>query len=66
MNCKGEVDKWKKIHKYYSLNACEPLEIDTIPYISKNFLQQYLFGLSRHTQKQEWSPDFQLPKTMDV
>ena len=33
-----EVDKWKKFQKYFYLNVCEPLEIDTTPYISKNLL----------------------------
>ena len=28
----------KKFHKYYYSNVREPLEIDTIPYISKNLL----------------------------
>ena len=28
----------KKNHEYYTSNVCEPLEIDTIPYISKNLL----------------------------
>ena len=41
----------KKSHKYYSLNICEPLEIDTMPYASKNLLQEYVLGFSRHTQK---------------
>ena len=33
-----KVYKWKKSHQYYSSNVHEPLEIDTIPYISKNLL----------------------------
>ena len=28
----------EKNHEYYTSNVCEPLEIDTIPYISKNLL----------------------------
>ena len=40
-----EVDKWKKSHKCYSCNDCEALEIDNIPYISKNLLWQYVLGL---------------------
>ena len=36
MNTKHEVDKWKKFHKYYSLNVRGPLEIDATPYISSH------------------------------
>ena len=35
---KREVDKWKNVLKYDSLNAGEPLQIDTTPQISKNLL----------------------------
>ena len=51
----------KKFLKSYSLNAREPLEIDTTPYISKNLLQQYIcFGVSQACSKVwvawVWSP----------
>ena len=32
----------------------ETLKSDTTTHISKNLLQQYVLGLSRHAQKQEW------------
>ena len=35
---KREVDKWKNFLKYDSFNPGEPLQIDTTPQISKNFL----------------------------
>ena len=51
LSCQREVDKSKKSHKYYSSNIREVLEIDPIPYISKNILEQYILGLFRHAQK---------------
>ena len=35
---KREVDKWKNFLKYDSFSPGEPLQIDTTPQISKNFL----------------------------
>ena len=48
---KREIDKWINSLKYYSLNALEPLETDTTPWISKILLERYDLGLLGHAQK---------------